>query len=271
MPGVAVLLSFALAAALGTAAQATAVDDLPASIHHFERWLEQGRATVARPAAVPAASASLIELDVDAEAAAAAHAAEGVALARRRLADLHALAASRPQLALRAMKRLEAYRALREASGVSGLPAFLEEGVDVEERIDANAQFDVLAYASRGLRDSKITRAVVLTRADGTTRRCAVAKHGTYVDSLPSRNSINVHGFATEAAAVAGGPSTCRFVMEEVRLGRAPHVGRNNENRVQECDGVCVAQSMHRADSRHVRLCLRGSDRCVGWCERELG
>ena len=228
MKGAAFLLSFALAAAVGAAAQAITIDGLPASVHLFEQWLEQG---------------SLIELDVDAEAAAAAHAAEGVALARRRLADLHALAASRPQLALRAMKRLEAYRASREASGVSGLPAFLEEGVDVEERIDANAQFDVLAYASRGLRDSKITRAVVLTRADGTTRRCAVAKHGTYVDSLPSRNSINVHGFATEAAAVAGGPSTCRFVMEEVRLGQAPHVGRNNENRVQECDGVCGAEN----------------------------
>ena len=155
----------------------------PASVYRFESWLGSDR------------GASLLQAG-----SSSVRGSAGVRLARARHADLHALAASNPRAALRAMKRLDGARA--------SLPAFLE--MHVEQRVDKEAALTVMAYVGRGEIDSKIERAVTFKADDGTARTCTLAKHSTYVDALPSRTSISAHGYAT-----TGADGKCSIVLEE--------------------------------------------------------
>ena len=154
----------------------------PASVYRFESWLGSD------------GGASLLQ------AGSSSMRGSGVRLARARHADLHALAASNPRAALRAMKRLDGARA--------SLPAFLE--MHVEQRVDKEASLTVMAYVGRGEIDSKIERAVTFKADDGAVRTCTLAKHSTYVDALPSRTSISAHGYAT-----TGADGKCSIVLEE--------------------------------------------------------
>jgi hypothetical protein len=167
------------------AAFAHAASDLRESHLQLERWLDERHAATSLLQVGASASASTSASD-------ASDASVGIRLARSRSADLQAVSAADPPLALRAMKRLEAYRE-RPA-----FPAFLE--TYMEERVNANVQFDVVAFAARrhqggraaaaadGIHipaararaadEAKISRSITYARADGSSRTCAVSSHG---------------------------------------------------------------------------------------------
>ena len=244
------------------AALAHAASDLPESHLQLERWLDERHAAT-----------SLLQVGTSASTS-ASDASAGIRLARARAADLHALSAADPPLALRAMKRLEAYRE-RPA-----FPAFLE--TYMEERVNANVQFDVVAFAARrhqggraaaadgthilaaaharAADEAKISRSITYARADGSSRTCAVSSHGpgSYVDSLPTRNALSVHGFVTVDVAASAAAAAAAAADRKTTAGDA--CAKSFAYKGKTYTGACTSVDVKRGEWCYLPKGAKGKD-----------
>jgi hypothetical protein len=248
-----------------TVALAHASSDLPESHLQLERWLDERHAAT-----------SLLQVGAFASTS-ASDTSTGIRLARARAADLHAMSAADPPLALRAMKRLEAYRE-RPA-----FPAFLE--TYMEERVNANVQFDVVAFAARRHRDGraavadgthihaaararaadadKIVRSITYARADGSSRTCTVSSHGpgSYVDSLPTRNALSVHGFVTvDVAASAAAAAAAAAAVADRKTVAGDACAKSFAYKGKTYTGACTSVDVKKGEWCYLPKGAKGKD-----------